>query len=114
LKPQFNAALLPDRMGAEGFVPNDVTEVPARFTGNGLTSRGFTVPVVRDVTLRFECLGPWCGSTIPDIPALAFVEQVGADYTLTIGPCGGQLFGSPEAEMLELMPVCMANGRCPS
>ncbi len=110
----FDPGLLPKRTGSENFAPNDVTEVPARFVGNGLTPRGFTVPVVRDVTLRFECLGPWCGSGVPDVLTLAFVEKIGADYALTIGPCRAQMFDNPETKVLASMAVCMAQGVCPT
>ena len=109
----FDPNLLPNRMGDTGFAANDVTEVPAHFSGHALGLDGFTVPVEREVALWVECLGPWCGAATPDAPSLAFVEVIEDGYALTIGPCGGQMFDNPSVAVLDQMTTCLVAGQCP-
>ncbi len=86
--------------------------LPARFTGSGLTTDGFTTPLAIPVTLDVECLGPWCGSLSEKTDQLAFLERRDDGYHLSVTACPGMVFDTPDAELLTRMQSCLSDGGC--
>ncbi|RVT87342.1 hypothetical protein DXV76_04475 [Rhodobacteraceae bacterium CCMM004] len=86
--------------------------VPARFSGSALTRNGFTVPVSTRLTLRVECLGPWCGSLDPAEPHLAFLERVPGGYALDVAACPSFAFARPSDAVLDRMRQCLLGSPC--
>ncbi|MEQ6249237.1 hypothetical protein ABMC89_10145 [Sulfitobacter sp. HNIBRBA3233] len=90
-----------------------VTEISADFLGKSLSGGEFRLPFERAVTLRVECIGPWCASAPEGVDVLAFVElrEDGPDVIAT-NPCGGYLFGSPKPRMIRAVKDCAAGKSC--
>ncbi len=86
--------------------------IPARFSGFGLNTGGFTSPYTASVTLQPVCAGPWCGSETPGVKSLIFAKVVGDTVTVEAGPCGGTVFTEPSQRTLGAMTACM-NDNCP-
>ena len=96
----------------QGDVPA-LTEIPAVFKGDALTRRGVSLPLETSVTLEVKCSGPWCTSPRPG-PVLAFFRKKGeAGFAVSIGACGGFLFGKPLPEQVSAVKDCLAGRGCP-
>lgn len=108
----FDAKLLPkDTIGID--TPVQPAPISAIFRGNGLSKTGFDLRFDQLVTIQPVCAGPWCGSTSPNVPALAFVRVDGDQLVVEAGPCGGQIFAKPTQAQLDSVSQCI-NGNCPS
>ncbi len=108
----FDADLLPEvDMSRQADTPPR-TVVPARLEGKSMTRRGFDIPFEQTVELDVLCYGPWCGSAATGQDVLAFVRRDAETYVLETNPCGGDLFGTPSAEMLEKVQACYAGEPC--
>lgn len=85
----------------------------AVFTGQTLGATQFQDNAPLDVTITFDCLGPWCGS-LPDdgTPMLAFVQQTEDGYALIVGPCFDTAFVSPTPEDVARVEACMRGEAC--
>lgn len=103
----FDADRLPP---ADGSARGGV-QIPARFTGFGLTRKGFSVPLEMPVTLDVGCLGPWCGSIGPEEPQLAFLERGAEGYHLALPACRQWSFPAPDNALLDRMESCL-RGKC--
>lgn len=84
--------------------------IPAVFRGNGLSKTGFNLRFDQAVTLKPDCAGPWCGSTVPHTAALIFARVQGSEIIVDVGPCGGQVFLEPSRSDLNAMTQCMSGG----
>lgn len=92
--------------------PREV-EVESEFEGKYLSGDGFTDAPPLDVTLRFACLGPWCGSLTSDgSEVLAFVEQREDGFLLTVEPCFGTAFVNPTQAQQAQAISCMKGRDC--
>lgn len=103
-----------DAPGASGSDnPARETQVDSVFTGQSLGATGFQPNAPLDVTLKFTCAGPWCGS-IPDdgTQVLAFVERTAAGYVFEVGPCYGSAFVAPRAGDIARVEACMQGDGC--
>ena len=91
-----------------------VANVPARFSGRGLTLEGFTAEISdRQITLEAQCFDPWCGGLDPTSEHLIFVEVAAGSYRLRLDPCGGDVVSNPTRADLQMMTQCIRGGRCP-
>ena len=84
----------------------------ARFDGIGLTRDGFTAPFARTVTLDITCAGPWCGGLAAGREMLVFLEQRPDGLHLTLPPCGGTAFETPDKALLDRIATCFRQGVC--
>ena len=92
--------------------PREV-EVSSRFDGKFLSGNGFTDAPPLDVTIRFSCAGPWCGSLQSDgSQVLAFVEQRNDEYLLSVEPCFGTAFVNPTDAQQAQAVSCMRGRDC--
>lgn len=87
------------------------TQIPAQMIGKSLGTGGFKARFEREITLNVLCAGPWCAGARSGAPVLAFVERSEAGYTLTLGPCGGDVF-TPTPEVLDTVRQCFEGGPC--
>ncbi|MDR9392737.1 MAG: hypothetical protein RI571_00280 [Roseovarius sp.] len=108
----FDESLLPERNLRSWQGAPAETLVPAVLKGKSLSKAGFETDFDRQITLKVQCFGPWCGGAVSGIDYLAFVENDSGDFFLTLGPCGGFDFPRPDAEMLETVLRCFRGGRC--
>lgn len=92
--------------------PPAMTTVTAKLRGSSLTQKGFSLPFEQEVTLEVSCLGHWCGSARNGEDVLAFVRKDSAGYAITVGPCGGSIFGTPKPEMLRAVRACLRDRNC--
>ena len=109
----FDATRLPKQAADLHQKPPKQTDITAWFDGQSLTPDGFTRRFERDVVLRVECLGPWCGNT-EEGTHLAFLKQDGTQFIMTLSPCGGMTYFNPTAEQEETALACMNGERCSS
>ncbi len=86
-------------------------QLEATFEGSYLSAGGFVAAPTLDVTLNFECLGPWCGSINAGEEFLTFVEQTSNGYVLRVGPCYSTAFQSDE-QNVQTAESCMRGGPC--
>jgi len=103
---EFDPAALPETGARE---PSG-TAVPGWVRGRMLTREGFTSYVSIPVTLRVQCIGPWCGHVMPGDDILMFIENSGEGYFLDVSPCGGMLFPEPSRADLDAMQSCLRGG----
>jgi len=106
-------------MGSFEFVPpkmqpvsNDAQpqDVNAVFSGQGLGQNGFGPINPVSVKMQTNCAGPWCGGfPTPGVDVLAFVEHTPQGYLLHLGPCGGTVFDTTAAPIVE---ACMRGEAC--
>ncbi|MBZ8118128.1 hypothetical protein KUD11_05655 [Roseovarius sp. LXJ103] len=87
------------------------TPIPAQMVGKSLGPGGFETPFDRAITLNVLCTGPWCAGARSGAAVLAFVERSEAGYTVTLGPCGGDVF-APTPEVLSTVQRCFEGGAC--
>lgn len=80
--------------------------------GLSLSSRGFTNPFDRPITLRLSCVGPWCGGPPGEAPMIAFLQKTRQDYVLQIGPCGGWAYPTDDTAELQRIVDCHRRGKC--
>lgn len=83
-----------------------------KFKGLLLTGNGFTDSVEAPVTVNTTCVASWCGKMSPDKPYLAFVEQVGRQLTLNVGPCPDSALQKPTDAMLKQIVACAKGDDC--
>jgi hypothetical protein len=86
-------------------------QLPATFSGVYLGAGGFVAAPTLDVTLRFECFGPWCGSIENNGDTLAFVEQTADGYVLNVDPCFSTVFAPNDANVQSVLS-CMRGTGC--
>ncbi len=85
--------------------------LPATFSGDYLGADGFVAAPTLDLTLGFECFGPWCGSIENNGDTLAFVEQAADGYVLNVGPCFSTVFAPNDANVQSVLS-CMRGTGC--
>lgn len=73
-------------------------ETVARFSGKSLFVDGLTPPFERDVTVRVNCMGDWCG-TASDMDGVLFFGEMkpSGSVELQTSACGGTFFDADEA-----------------
>ncbi|WP_223421048.1 hypothetical protein [Tateyamaria pelophila] len=110
---EFDASAVPQvDWDKQGDVPA-LTEIPAVLKGDALTPRGTTRPLETSVTFEVKCSGPWCPSPKPG-RVLAFLRETGeAGFGVSIGACGGFLFGNPKPEQVNAVKDCLTGRACP-
>ena len=106
----FDEAFLP-RQDFATQSGKETTELTAWLNGHSLTPDGFTQEFERDVILRVECLGPWCGGAANG-NHLAFLKQEGTDFVVTLKPCGGMTYADPTKDQIVTVTNCMRGGSC--
>jgi len=85
-------------------------QVMATFEGQGLGAEGFVATQPKSVQLQTGCAGAWCGwFPTPGEDVLAFVALTDDGYILTLGACGGSVFGVESAPIVE---ACMRGETC--
>ena len=104
----FDARALPRKRGDR---PTP-TYVPARFSGQGLTSDGFTTAMRMNVALEVRCAGPWCGDLVPGQEVIAFLRQRPDGWVAELGPCGGMVWPKPDANITSRLRACMNGADC--
>ena len=88
------------------------TTLPARLTGQALTSKGFIPGFAREITINARCFGPWCASAKPGTETLVFLKRTEDAYELELTPCGGFAFPAPSDEGLARVDSCFAGKGC--
>ncbi len=94
--------------------PNDLPSnatIPATFSGHALVRDGADVPLTVDVTFEVDCVVHWCGWASSG-QVIAFLRKDGPHYTLSMGPCGGDVFSKPDAAALREMRQCVSGQSC--
>jgi hypothetical protein len=86
------------------------TQIPAQFTGKGLTQSGFTSDYTSPATVQINCIANYCGSAQSGIDALYFVRADQTPVTMVASPCGGRIFPEPTQAVLDQMTACMQGG----
>lgn len=86
--------------------------VAARFDGFALNQSGFNTPYKTAAVLQITCAGPWCGSQESGVKSLFFAQVQDDQIVVTASPCGGNIFATPQPDVLDAMTACM-NGNCP-
>jgi len=107
----FDETLLPKRDVDLSKRPQPTTDIPAWFDGHSLTRDGFVRRFQRDVILRVDCLGPWCGGTKQG-KHLAFLKQEDTQFIMRVGPCPGMVYHEPTAELERVVTDCMNGKDC--
>lgn len=95
---------------SEGFDANP-EQLEATFEGQYLGADRFVSGPPLDVTLSFECLGPWCGSVTSGEDILAFVEQTSDGFILRVDPCFSTVLLA-DAVNVQTVESCMRGGPC--
>ncbi len=93
--------------------PARKTVLAARFVGQALSPRGFTVQVSAPVTLTIQCAGSWCPNLRPGPDKLLFLSRINGTYHLHASACRSFAFPKPTEETLDAMVQCL-NGSCPA
>ncbi|MGR3273125.1 hypothetical protein [Thalassococcus profundi] len=106
----FDPAALPGPMAGDSVGPEGVS-VPARLSGQMLGRGGFDRPVETEITLRLNCIGPWCARIETGQRHIVFLKQDAAELTLDISPCPGMVYTDPTPEQQQTVEDCMA-GSC--
>lgn len=106
----FDEAALPQNDLSAERQPSDI-EIPAWLDGYSLTRDGFTRRFERDVILRVECHGPWCGG-ITKGEYLAFLKREDTDFVISVSPCGGIAYKDPRPEQEATVTACMRGEPC--
>lgn len=88
------------------------TDIAARLTGKSLSKAGFKADFDQPITLRVECLGPWCGQAVPGTDYLSFLQVTDEGYLLAVNPCGGFDFAEPTPAMLNTVTQCFQGKSC--
>ena len=102
----FDASLMPDFDDRP--TEEDISPVPATFSGMALDTDGFTIPYTTDLWIEPTCAGIWCGSMAPADNVLAFVRDRGdGTYALDLGPCPFWVHFDPSQEVLDKMTACL-------
>lgn len=93
--------------------PSASTVIDALFSGQVLGAGGFQDTAPMDVTLMFNCYGPWCGSIPPEAgDIIAFVEQTSNGHVLRVDPCYSNVFTRPAPAELDQIEDCMRGEAC--
>ena len=91
--------------GEEASAPYDLKGRLIGVTGDVMV----TIPL----TVQTRCLAVWCGAfPVMEHPVAMFLERDGTDYTLTVGPCPGDLHSSPTEAQVDALRRCLAQGVC--
>ncbi|WP_135504044.1 hypothetical protein [Roseovarius aestuariivivens] len=107
---QFDEALIPEPDFSRQDPPD--TLIPARLTGTVLSRAGFETAFDRDVTLKLQCFGPWCGGASAGTDYLVFVEKTGTEYVVPADPCGSMIFADPTPAQLDQALACLRGEAC--
>ena len=106
----FDEAALPKRdLSVEREPP--ATDIAGWLDGYSLTPDGFTRRFQRDVILRIECLGPWCGG-ITKGEYLVFLKREETSFVASVSPCGGFAYKDPRPEQEATVLACMRGEPC--
>jgi hypothetical protein len=89
-----------------------MTMIDGRLEGMSMTRSGFDVPFEQDVTIALECYGPWCAQAQTGQDVLAFLRKDDDAYVIATNPCGGMLFTTPDAAMIDKVQACFAGETC--
>ncbi len=85
-------------------------QVTAQFSGQAMTAQGFDAINPMVVDLLTTCSGSWCGHfPAPGTEVLAFAQQTQNGFILSLGACGGSVFGADEAPIVE---ACVLGQKC--
>jgi hypothetical protein len=78
-------------------------ETIARFSGRSLFADGLTQPFERDITVRVDCMGEWCGSA-SDIEDAVFFGKLGPSGTVELlsSACGGDYYDASDENITYL------------
>ncbi|MEL7090851.1 MAG: hypothetical protein AAFN94_03860 [Pseudomonadota bacterium] len=87
-----------------------LTKIRARFDGHALGRAGDWA-ISAEIVLEVACFGPWC-SRPKQGEILGFLREDSGTYALATNPCGGFLFGSPDAGDVQQMRDCVAGRGC--
>lgn len=94
---------------------NDVppsTDIRAQFVGQSIDAGGFVKPFQANVTLRVNCVGPWCASPQNGARYLAFIKHEKGKRVINANPCGSMLYINPPKKYLDQVYQCFVGGRC--
>ncbi len=88
------------------------TEWQGRLVGRSLGPRGFSLPYDTEITLRGECIGPWCVAEPPEGVMLALVELTEAGPVLTTDSCSRSILRAPTRDDIRTILRCQKGGAC--
>lgn len=95
----------------QSYVTGEAREVLFEFNGKLLGRRG--EKVTREVLLRTECTGSWCGQIPPEgQPMLMFLQNERAGLSLRSGACSGDFYINPSLGKVAAIRACMRKGLC--
>ncbi|SMX46857.1 hypothetical protein [Maliponia aquimaris] len=88
------------------------TDIRAQFVGKSLDSTGFNRDFQANVTLRVQCLGPWCIRPQSGRRYLAFIRHEGGKRVIPAEVCGNWLYPNPARADLDRLHRCFVGGPC--
>lgn len=69
--------------------------------------------LTREVLVRTECTGAWCGQVPPeDTPIVMFLKHENAGMSLASGPCIKDYFAAPSLGRVSAIRACLRKGLC--
>jgi hypothetical protein len=107
----FDVSKLPDSVQMSDPQP-DPAPIPATFTGTSLGLEGFVNDATSQMTIQPVCFGPWCGGMAADTPVLAFARLTPDGPVVSVDPCGGSVFFTPDQTTLDQMTACLRGEPC--
>ena len=109
----FDERAMPEgRMISGGGFEDEVTEIPARFTGQALGRNGFATDYDVEVMLGVQCLGQWCGGMSSGETVIAFLRHGEETLILDVTPCGETVFTDPNQAQIAMAISCINGGTC--
>jgi hypothetical protein len=109
---EYDLSAWPDRDSTAKEQPTEF--IPARVTGQSLSSSGFKTDFTAPVTLVSYCLGPWCGGAASGGDYLMFLRKTETGYEQDIAPCADKIFTNPTKAHLRAVRRCFNGRPCPS
>lgn len=75
-----------------------------RFSGQSIFANGLTPPFEREITVRVDCMGEWCGSA-SDIEDAVFFGKMGPSGAVELvnSACGGDSFDASDENIAHLV-----------
>lgn len=85
--------------------------INARLRGFALGAQGFDIAATVDVTLKLNCLGPWCPHATSGRDVIVFAKKSGNTLSVTMDACSGDLYALTPEEEHEVLQ-CHTGGAC--
>lgn len=84
----------------------------AVFSGHLARPSGFDLPARFTITVKENCLPPWCGVLPIRSPTVIFLRMVDDGYLLETDACNGTVLTGPTDSDLKALIGCLRKGAC--